>query len=173
TSTTSTTTTTQATTTPTPPCTPVLSTTGQLYNVRNPTTTASGYTCYAYKWYATSSSATLTFALRQDPGFWSLDDVSVYDGGTQVLVNGGFETGSFSPWIYSYPNGHGGTYGRIDHNTYSYAHTGYYYYADGCYSYTDYLSQTFATVLGDLYVISFYIFQDGGGATIIGNVTIG
>ncbi|CAF1326466.1 unnamed protein product [Didymodactylos carnosus] len=152
------------------PCAYMRSITGQLYNVINPTTTESNYTCYAYYWYATSSSATLTFALRQDPGSWCLDDVSVYHGAVQILSNGGFETGSFSPWNYSGCSF--GNPGHIEHNTYGFAHSGYYYYSDGCYGQIDSLSQTLTTVPGDLYVISFYIFQNGGGPTIIGNVTI-
>ncbi len=53
---------------------------------------------YAYEWTAsTTGTGTVAFKLRNDPSDWYLDDVSVYDRTIQILVNGGFESGSLSP----------------------------------------------------------------------------
>jgi hypothetical protein len=76
----------------TSPCSPQASLNGILYDLTNPMTSSyPNYTCYAYTWVATESSATWSFVFRNDPGDWMLDDVS---GTTQMIINGSFETGS-------------------------------------------------------------------------------
>ncbi len=42
--------------------------------------------------------------MRSDLGYWFLDDAFVTDVGSGKLINGGFETGSLSPWIPTTPN---------------------------------------------------------------------
>ena len=60
----------------------------------------SSYSCRTYRWTSNITGVvTLSFELRHDPGYWFLDAVSVLRERTdEMLVNGGFETGSLSPW---------------------------------------------------------------------------
>ena len=115
---------------------------------------------------------TLAFLLRNDPSNWYLDDVSVYDGGTQMLVNGGFESGSLSPWVVTLPNGpclFGSPHGQVC-NTLS--HTGSYDYCDGCNTVADEVSQSFMAIAGSTYVISFWLSTGSIGSVMTPLVTI-
>jgi hypothetical protein len=119
---------------------------------------------------ATGSSATLSFFFRHDPGGWMLDDVSVYHGLTQLISNGGFESGNLNGWNYTGTCNH---YAGVAYSGSSYANTGNYYYYDRCALYGDTISQSFSTVAGDIYVISFWLTNyDCCGTTEIANITI-
>lgn len=62
-------------------------------------TSAQNYTDYTYSYTATLAQTYITFEFRQDPAYWGLDDVSVTDsGGTNLVGNGGFETGNLTDW---------------------------------------------------------------------------
>jgi hypothetical protein len=100
-----------------------------------------------------------------------LDDVNVYHGLTQLLTNGGFESGSLTGWIYS--GGSCNYYTGTAYSGSSYAKTGNYYYYDRCSTATDTISQTFSTVVGDTYVISFWLTNyNCCGTTETASVTI-
>ena len=144
---------------------------GILYSVTNSTSTNYPiYDCHAYTWNATGSSATLSFFFRHDPSAWLLDDVSVYDGSTQLIKNGGFETGDLAGWSWS-----GACYfntGKANKDIRN-AKSGYYYYYDRCRSYGDTLSQTFPTIIGHTYIISFWLTNDQCCSTTeIANITV-
>jgi hypothetical protein len=154
-----------------PPCAPAATAGGTLYYVINPTSSSfPNYTCYAYTWVATESSATLSFFFRDDSSFWLLDDVSVYQGLTQMIINGGFETGDPTGWNYS---GSCTTSPGAVSSGSSFAHSGNYFYYDACSNFGDTISQTFATIIGDTYDISFWLTIDGCcGTTVVANITL-
>lgn len=128
------------------------------------------YTCYAYMWIATRSSATLSFFFRHDPDGWMLDDIEVYHGMTQLIINGGFESGNLTGWIRT---GTCNVYIGMAYPGSSWAKSGNYYYYDRCANHGDEISQTFATIPGDTYVISFWLTNSGCcGTTEIANITL-
>jgi hypothetical protein len=94
------------------------------------------------------------FALRNDPSFWYLDDVSITNSsGDQLIVNGDFETGSLTGWTYCNPSSvtYSGTV------TSSVSYSGWYSYKDGSVGASDYLSQTFAVVPNNIYSVTFWL----------------
>jgi hypothetical protein len=104
---------------------------------------------------------TLAFQFRNSPGYWYLDDASVYDGGSQMLINGGFETGSLSPWVETTPNGNCGGLAASVTNTLPF--TGNYSLIDGSFSCADEVSQQFMATAGQIYVVSFWLKAAGSG----------
>ena len=103
-----------------------------------------------------------------------MDDVSVSDGTTELLLNGGFESGSFSPgWTKSTPNGGCNAFttgAAIDTSS---CHTGSYCFSDGCGGRTDQISQSFSVTAGHVYYISFWLKQGGGsGSSISATATL-
>ncbi len=100
--------------------------------------------------------------------YWLLDDISVNhtNTSTDVLINGDFENGTLMGWTqYCATNSNCGTgyYGQLTNST---CYSGSYCYVDKCDNY-DYLTQSFVTVSGDYYLISFYlrIYSSGSGHT--------
>lgn len=154
-----------------PPCATQARSSGTLLSITNPTSsTYPTYTCYAYTWIATGSSATLSFFFRHDPGGWMVDEIKVYHGLSQLIVNGGFESMSLTGWNYS------GTCNYYIGEAYSgssYAKAGGYYYYDRCSLYGDTIAQSFVTVPNDVYTISFWMMNYSCcSATEIANITI-
>lgn len=153
-----------------PPCTP--SSVGSATTLYS---TSSGggttYTCFAYQWTSpTTGLVTLAFQLRHDPSYWYLDDVSVYGGATQMLSNGGFETGSLSPWVRTTPNGNcAGAPGQVSSST---PHSGTYGLRDGSNGCADQISQQFTATAGQIYIVSFWLKSGGTGSGISALVTL-
>jgi fibronectin-binding autotransporter adhesin len=123
------------------------------------------YTLYTYSFQASLAQTFLTFEFRQDPAWWSLDDVSVTNSAnTQLIANGGFENGSYGN--QATPNdwtliGQAGLYagGQVSSGC---AHSGNYCYSDGAVGGVDGLYQSFATTVGATYTLSFWLANDGG-----------
>ncbi|CAM4831945.1 unnamed protein product [Rotaria magnacalcarata] len=119
------------------------------------------YRYHQYSFIAKSNKTTMILALRQDPSYWCLDDISVTNNGTEMWQNGGFELNSLTPQHYTYCNPDGASAsGIISTNC---PHSGSYSFYDGSVKYSDYLSQSFATVIGSNYNISFWLANEGGG----------
>jgi hypothetical protein len=145
-------------------------TVGLIFNfISNSTTT--NYTLHTYGFTANSSSKTLTFAMKGDSAathyYWLLDSVSVNNtnASTNVLINGGFELGNLTGWIqFCATNASCGSTGNYGQLTTSPCYSGSYCYVDKCSSGFDYLIQSFNTVIGDYYLLSFYlrVFSSGG-----------
>jgi hypothetical protein len=155
-----------------PPCPPVnAGSSSTLLSISSVSVT--GYICYCYEWTApTTGTVTLAFQIRNDPSYSYLDDVNVYAGSTQLLVNGGFETGSLSPWVKSYPNGacaFGTLSGQVCTSN---LHSGSYDYCDGCNTVADELSQSFMATAGQVYVVSFWLATGATGSVISALVTL-
>jgi hypothetical protein len=72
-----------------------------------------------------------------------------------LIFNGGFETGDFTGWSHT---GNPGATGV----SMSYANTDTYGAQLGPVGSDGYLSQTFATVVGDTYAVEFWLSNDGG-----------
>jgi len=129
--------------------------------------------CY-FQWIpSTTGLFEIAFQFRSDVDHWHLDDVSIYNGTTEILLNGGFESGSYSPgWTYSTPNGAclwstpGTDVGM------SFSHSGTYYVDSWCSSRADEISQAFMAYQGQTYSVSFYIRVSGSVGTRSVSVTL-
>ena len=94
---------------------------------------------------------------RNDPSRWYVDDVSILSGTNEMLVNGGFETGSLSPWVWTQPNGTcNGTRAAVSSSA-GVARTGVYGLLDGSYACFDQVAQSFSVAKGRTYLISFWL----------------
>ena len=129
---------------------------------------------------ATGASTNISFALRDDPAFLYLDDVTVRNvttGAAVTVVNGGFESGpvgSSTPTGWTYLNQFGAAASGIVSS--GSAHTGNNEYFDGAVQAYDAITQAIATTAGNLYTISFWLKESGSQATFSrvstnGNVT--
>jgi hypothetical protein len=72
------------------------------------------YQQYSINFTATAASTNISFAMREDPGFLGLDDVSVATGGgPNLIVNGNFEAGPLgaqAPTGWTFLNQFGATF---------------------------------------------------------------
>jgi hypothetical protein len=104
-----------------------------------------------------------------------LDSVSVNDTNTttDVLINGGFETGDLTGWTQSCADdsncGGTGNYGQV---TTTDCYSGTYCYVDKCAGGFDYLFQSFTTVIGDYYILGFYLKVESSGSPHSVTVTL-
>jgi hypothetical protein len=123
---------------------------------------------------AIANTTRLTFALRQDHYYFALDNITASGNaapGTQLIINGGFETGSLTSWVYCNPSSSAYA-GQVQASSYTYssktyaAYSGTHFYLDGAVGAPDYLSQTFATTIGDTYTISFWLDNPSGGTGV-------
>jgi hypothetical protein len=101
-----------------------------------------------------------------------MDDVSVSDGTTEMLVNGDFESGTLLPgWTASTPNGNCACSYDAAVDNYN-CHTGSYCLKDGCCGVADQISQSFMATAGQSYFVSFWLLGNGGYGTVFVNVTL-
>ena len=142
------------------PCVPNLSGAILLLNLTN--VVSQSYRLYQYNYTAIDNWTCLTLSFRMDSDNWSLDTVFVRRTGTStdVLVNGDFRLGTKRGWSSCNPN-HASNSGFV-HGAKPFAESGTYYWKDGSTGAEDYLYQSFATIFGCNYTISFYL-KGGGG----------
>ncbi len=125
------------------------------------------FTQYTVDFTAGVAFTDITFALRNDPAWTAIDDVSVVDVTTpagNLIVNGGFETGAYAPWDYD------NVYGAIDGGFIASGscqgdvaiYAGSFEYCDGAVQAYDAIDQVIPTTIGDVYQISFYTASSGG-----------
>jgi hypothetical protein len=121
-----------------------------------------GYTNYTVNFVAGAGTTTnISFALREDPAFLLLDDVSVTDLTTpsgNLIANGGFESG-LGPWTAL--NTFGASFAGVVSNVGGNAHGGSFVWYDGSVQGYDGLTQIINTTPGDTYQISFWLADNG------------
>jgi hypothetical protein len=87
-----------------------------------------------------------------------------------MIINGGFETGSLSPWVRTIPNGNcPGSPGQV--GTLS-PHSGTYSVNDGSNGCADEISQQFMATAGEVYIVSFWLNPGSTGSVIAATVTL-
>ncbi len=120
---------------------------------------------------ATLPSTFISFAMREDPAFILLDDVSVVDvthPSGNLIVNGGFESGPVganAPASWTYLNSFGASYAGVVANGAGLAHSGANYYFDGAVQAYDGITQFISTSVGDTYQISFWLSDNSALTT--------
>ena len=119
------------------------------------------YYQFVYNYTAIATTTILAFSLQRVNAYFAVDDVSVRDYAvlsTEILVNGGFETGNLTPWIYCNQlnaSSTGGVMSNFSSGGYSYyPKSGTYFYAGGSNISADYLFQSFSTQVGHLYRVA-------------------
>lgn len=117
------------------------------------------YTYYSYPFRTCSTRAKLTFAFCHQVSTWFLDDVFVWNGTSNLLINVDFERGNLTGWqYYTHVNtSYGGeiTMGWGNNTPYR----GTYAFQDGN-NFMGYLSQNFSTIPNFKYRISFWLRSD-------------
>jgi hypothetical protein len=123
-------------------------------------TAAFDYTFYSVLYTAVDNETMITFAFRQDPAYWVIDDISVQDetSGIEVLQNGDFEDETFAPFSYCNQQGvnvaipppgnqsHAGSYAFVDFTPYT----------------PDYISQMLILTIGRVYNVTFWLLNADG-----------
>jgi hypothetical protein len=132
------------------------------------------YTNYTVSFVAAAANTDLTFALRDDPGFLGLDNISVVDNTTSsgnLVVNGSFETGDLDPWTED--NIYGAFFAGQVATSCPYATVGVtfgpedgsYQWCDGSTQAYDAIDQNIATTVGNTYTVSFWLDSFNSPAT--------
>lgn len=126
------------------------------------------YQQYTYTFTASTSSTQLSFLFREDPDYWSFDDVSLTaaNSSTNLIANPGFENGAVATTNgTSQPNSWSliGSLGLTAAGvlTEGGQHSGSWCWYDGALNGFDGLAQTVATVSGTTYTLKFWLESSG------------
>jgi hypothetical protein len=127
-----------------------------------------GYQQYTATFTATDALTNISFALRDDPAYTSLDNIFVANASdplTNLILNGDFEGGGSgsSPNDWSYLNEWGAVYqGVLSCNGGGKDGSSCYWISGAVQAY-DAISQAIATTIGDTYTISFWAYENSRG----------
>jgi len=136
------------------------------------------YKTITYDYQAIATQTTLMFAIRNDIGFFALDEISVrqVEASTEnLLLNGDFELGNLSSWTSCIVEGSASD-SRVESNSsmiqfdnYTFiSQLGSFYYLGGARIYPEYLSQTFSTTIDEIYRIEFsYVYIGNSSSTTL------
>ena len=122
------------------------------------------YYLYSYNYTAIATTTRIAFAFRGSNGYFSIDDVSVRNAAspsTENLINGGFEMGNLTGWgicdlFNASTSGVKSNSSNFSFLGFQYgSRTGSFYYVGGTSNSSDYISQTFSTIVGNLYLVTF------------------
>jgi hypothetical protein len=121
------------------------------------------YTFYSIPYTAVANQTMITFAFRQDPQYWAIDDISVRDAtsGIEVLQNGDFENAIFAPFSYCNQSGINDTFSTYSSDN-QFPNSGSYAFVDFTANAPDYISQMLILSAGEVYNVTFWL-QNGGG----------
>ena len=132
------------------------------------------YTNYSVSFVATDTTTNLAFAFREDPAYFSLDNVTLTTaGGANLVTNGDFEqgpVGSQTPNGWSYLNLYNASAAGIVRSGCGTGGSNCYY--DGAVGSYDTITQQIATVIGSQYNLSFDL-TDNSGQTLGSSVESG
>ncbi|MFZ0335914.1 MAG: PEP-CTERM sorting domain-containing protein [Candidatus Acidiferrales bacterium] len=117
------------------------------------------YTQYTFSFTATGSNTDLTFALRNDPGYFGLDNISMVDTTTSsgdLVTNGGFESG-LTGWTDT--NMYGAAFaGAVSGSCFGLApESGSGQWCDGSTQAYDAIAQSITTTAGNVYTVTFWL----------------
>jgi len=120
------------------------------------------YTEYTANFTAIGSTTDLAFAFREDPAFWSLDDVSVtaMNSSTNLVSDGDFSNTTLAPWTYDNNYGVITANGRLSSGCGRAAGSGGNCFSDGAVQAYDGIDQNISTVAGQQYTLSFWLSDD-------------
>jgi hypothetical protein len=124
------------------------------------------YQTYSVDFTASGTTTNLSFALREDPAFLYLANVSLTQGvGPNLLQNGDFSlgpVGANQPTDWTYLNTFGATFaGVVSDNCGGPA----FCYFDGAVQAYDGITQSVATTVGDVYTVTFDLNDSGPYST--------
>lgn len=130
----------------------------------------SGYMQYTVNFVATQANTNVTFALRDDPAFIFLDNISVTNltnPGGELITNGGFEGGTATsggngdaPVDWEYLNIYGASFGgEVFCGNHGQSGSDCAWY-DGAVQAYDAITQSIATNIGDTYQINFWALEN-------------
>jgi hypothetical protein len=126
------------------------------------------YTEYSASFVATTTSSVITFAFRNDPGWFAFDNVSAFlaGGGPNLLGNDSFQSGTLGAWRYFAQSGisYTGFVGNSSsvvglHPWNPPVLVGSHDWLDGSTGGYDGISQSVTTTIGDTYDITFWLDQ--------------
>jgi hypothetical protein len=122
------------------------------------------YTEYSVNFTAISSTTDLAFAFREDPAFWSLDNVSVTtsSSSTNLVSDGDFSNTTLAPWTYDNNYGVNDANGELRSGCGTSGGNCFY---DGAVQAYDGIDQNISTVAGQAYTLSFWLTDNSSLTT--------
>jgi hypothetical protein len=138
------------------------------------------YYKFTYNYTAISSVTRIAYAYLIQTRYFALGNVSVRDlvaANTELILNGGFETGDLKSWRYCNQFNASSTGGVKSNFSYTgftyYPQSGTYYYLGGSNISADYIIQSFPTTVGHTYSVSMSSMYIGDGSATSTDLFLG